>query len=318
MRGWESSAEDGLHAPRPHAQAHGARHSGVGVAGGEALAAKGQVPAGEEHHGGRPEAAGEARVVWRRTGAARVHERRRRRLRRAGVARGGGGGELLDRRPRRGRGLLQLRVQGDRGGLLGERLGLPRRRLAAEARQPLLQLGAAPRLALRLRRLLAEPARRGLVGLDQNRPVVAPQPIGHRPPELLALTKDGPARDIVRIGTKETDSAMGTGGSRGPKIPARGRTGRPPLRAASPARRARRRQRRTARAATNSARRSSACSPAAVADVAAARRMPGGGPWTRAPSRQGTATTRLCSGSGRAPCWRTASTAAAAAGVRTD
>lgn len=34
----------------------------------------------------------------------------------------------------------QLRVQGDRGSLLGERLGLPRRRLAAEARQPLLQL----------------------------------------------------------------------------------------------------------------------------------------------------------------------------------
>jgi hypothetical protein len=33
-----------------------------------------------------------------------------------------------------------LRVQGDRGGLLGERLGLPGRRLAAEARQPLLQL----------------------------------------------------------------------------------------------------------------------------------------------------------------------------------
>ena len=72
------------------------------------------------------------RVVWRRPGAARVHERRRLRL--------DGGGELLDRRPRRGRGLLQLHVQGDRDALLEERLGLPRRRLAADACQPLLQL----------------------------------------------------------------------------------------------------------------------------------------------------------------------------------
>jgi hypothetical protein len=81
-----SSAEDGLHAPRPHAQAHGARHGG---------AAEGQVPAGEEHHEGRPKAATQARVVWRRLGVARVHECQRRRLRLAGVAHFGG--ELLDR-----------------------------------------------------------------------------------------------------------------------------------------------------------------------------------------------------------------------------
>jgi hypothetical protein len=36
--------------------------------------------------------------------------------------------------------LLQLHVQGDRDGLLEERLGLPRRRLVADTRQPLLQL----------------------------------------------------------------------------------------------------------------------------------------------------------------------------------
>jgi hypothetical protein len=70
----------------------------------------------------------------------RVHERRRLRL--AGVARSGD--ELLDRRPRRGRGLLQLRVQGDKP-LLGESLGLPGRYLATDARQPLLQLDVAPR-----------------------------------------------------------------------------------------------------------------------------------------------------------------------------
>jgi hypothetical protein len=88
MRGGESSAEDGLHAPRPYAQAHEARHGG---------AAEGQVPVGEEHHEGRPEAVAQARVVWRWHGAARVHECRcrRRRLRLAGVARCGG--ELLDR-----------------------------------------------------------------------------------------------------------------------------------------------------------------------------------------------------------------------------
>jgi hypothetical protein len=86
MRGGESLAEDGLHAPRPHAQAHGARHGAV---------AEGQVPAGEEHHDGRPEATAQARVVWRRPDAARVHECRRRRLRQAGVPRCGG--ELLDR-----------------------------------------------------------------------------------------------------------------------------------------------------------------------------------------------------------------------------
>jgi hypothetical protein len=44
MRGGESSVEDGLHTPRPHAQAHEARHGG---------AAEGQVPTGEEHHEGR-------------------------------------------------------------------------------------------------------------------------------------------------------------------------------------------------------------------------------------------------------------------------
>ena len=63
-------------------------------------------------------------------------------------------------------------MQGDHSGLLRERLGLPRRRLAAEAREPLLQLGTASRLALCVRRLLTQPARRGLV--------VARQPIGHR------------------------------------------------------------------------------------------------------------------------------------------
>ncbi|KXG31954.1 hypothetical protein SORBI_3003G083100 [Sorghum bicolor] len=72
----------------------------------------------------------------------------------------------------RGCGVLELRMQGDRGGLLRQRLGLPRRRLAVEAREPLLQLGAVPRLALRFRRLLAQPAHHGLV--------VSRQPIGHR------------------------------------------------------------------------------------------------------------------------------------------
>jgi hypothetical protein len=41
-------------------------------------AAEGQVPAEEEHHGGQLEAAAQARMVWRRPDAARVHERRRR------------------------------------------------------------------------------------------------------------------------------------------------------------------------------------------------------------------------------------------------
>jgi hypothetical protein len=180
--GWDddSSTEDGLHAACPHAQTHRARHGRVRVAGGKALAAEGQVPAGEEHHGRRPQAAAEARAVRRAAGAARVHVRRRRGLR-------GARGEVLGRRPRRGRGLLELRVQGDRGGLLGEGLRLPRPRLAAEAHQPLLQLVAEPRHTLRLRRLIAEKARRGLVGLEQNRAVVVPQPIGHRSQELLAL-----------------------------------------------------------------------------------------------------------------------------------
>jgi hypothetical protein len=86
----------------------------------------------EEGEAARVARSGGMCVVWRRLGATRVHERRRLRL--------DGGGELLDRRPRRGRGLLQLRVQGDRDGLLEEHLGLPRSRLAADARQPLLQL----------------------------------------------------------------------------------------------------------------------------------------------------------------------------------
>jgi hypothetical protein len=51
------------------------------------------VPAGEEHHGGWPEAVAQARVVWRRPGTTRVHEHRRLRL--------DGGGELLDRRAAR-------------------------------------------------------------------------------------------------------------------------------------------------------------------------------------------------------------------------
>ena len=78
-------------------------------------------------------------------------------------------------------------MQGDRGGLLRQRPRLPRRRLTTEADEPLLQLGAAPRLVLRFRRLLPKPARSGLVFLDQNRLIVAPQPIGHRPLELLVL-----------------------------------------------------------------------------------------------------------------------------------
>lgn len=91
------------------------------------------------------------------------------------------------------RGLLELRVEGHGGGLLREGLRLPRRRLAAEARQPLLEFRAAPRLALRLQRLLPEPARRGSLCRDKQRPVMAPHPIGHRPPELLALSKNVPA-----------------------------------------------------------------------------------------------------------------------------
>lgn len=164
--------------------ADGARHGHVHVAGGEAIAAEAEVPAGEEHHGGRPQAAGEAGAV--RPAAARVHVRRRGRLRRARLA----ATELIAGRPRRGRGLLELRVEGHGGGLLREGLRLPRRRLAAEARQPLLEFRAAPRLALRLQRLLPEPARRGSLCRDKQRPVMAPHPIGHRPPELLALLFD--------------------------------------------------------------------------------------------------------------------------------
>ena len=54
------------HITRPHTHAHEARHGGgIHVAHGEALAAEGEVPTGEEHDAGRPEAAAEARAVRR-------------------------------------------------------------------------------------------------------------------------------------------------------------------------------------------------------------------------------------------------------------
>jgi hypothetical protein len=50
------------------------------------------VPAGEEHHGGRPEVAAQAHVVWRRPDVARVRERHEGRLRAEGCCRGMRGG----------------------------------------------------------------------------------------------------------------------------------------------------------------------------------------------------------------------------------
>lgn len=173
-----------MHRAGDRATAHGAGSGdscGGKGDGGLALGADAEVAAREQHDGGRPPPAGPARPGRRRGDLhhpVRVDEARPGVVRRVAPFLGVGG--LAPR-------LLELRVERRGRGLVRELLCLPRRRLRPQPRDPILQVGAAPRGLPGLRLLLPYPPSSSRLGRADERTVVPPPGVGQRAPEPLRL-----------------------------------------------------------------------------------------------------------------------------------
>lgn len=180
-----------MHRAGDRATAHGAGSGdscGGKGDGGLALGADAEVAAREQHDGGRTLPARPARP-GQRARRGDLHDPVR--VDEAGpgvVRRGARVVLLLGLAPRlRRRRLLQLRVERRGRGLVRELLCLPRRRLRPQPRDPILQVGAAPRGLPGLRLLLPYPPSSSRLGRADERTVVPPPGVGQRAPEPLRL-----------------------------------------------------------------------------------------------------------------------------------
>jgi hypothetical protein len=198
--------EEHMHCAGDYPAAHGAdRCRGAGGDSGLAGGADAEVAAREQHDGCLSPRARPARPGGRRHlhHPVRVHEAR------AGVVSGARVLPLGLAPLRRGRRLLQLRVERRSGGLVRERLRLPRRRLGSQPRDPLLHLDATPRGLRGLSFLLPYPPRRRRLGRAEQRAVLplprvdqsAPQPLRlqARSSALASDADSGKEEEINRI-----------------------------------------------------------------------------------------------------------------------